>query len=320
MNEKQIKKDLRKQYSQCGTALLIYYLLMNVAVMVVCIMETVVKAFFLGNGTEDEVYNILSESLASNGWGYIIAILLGWLLAIAWKKTDFCFHEIWKTKKPMNSVSFWQITVVFLGVQGLLQLWVILVEMVLNALGLTAIGAIESASGGGDTISMFLYVSLGAPIAEEILFRGLLLRSLKQYGKGFAIFATAFLFGIFHGNLVQTPFAFLVGLILGYVAVEYSIGWAMVLHMINNLVLGDTLSRLFSFLPLGLGDVLLVLLIWGCSIAGIVILCLKRERIRNYFRENRMHPWCVKAFFTSVGIIVLTVLMLASMALGISAL
>ncbi len=319
MNEKQIKKQLRRTYSKTGVALLVYYILMNVAVMAVCAIEVVTKVFFQGNGTEEEVYAALSESLMNNGWGYLIAILLGWLLAIAWKKADFCFHEIWKTERGMTSGSFWRLLVLFLGTQGLLQVWVILVETSLNMLGLSAISAIESASGGADTISMFLYVCLGAPIAEEILFRGLLLRSLKPYGKGFAIFATAFLFGIFHGNLVQTPFAFLVGLILGYVALEYSIGWAMVLHMINNLVLGDTLPRLFSILG-GFGDGLLNLVIWGCTIAGIVILCVKREMIRRFFRENRMHPWCVKSFFASPGVIVLTVLMIVSMAMGITAL
>lgn len=320
MNEKQIKKQLRREFGKSGAALLVYYILMNVAVIAVCAIEVVMKVFVLGNGTVEEMYTVLSDSLMNNGWGYLVAILIGWLLALAWKKTNFCFRELWKTERAMTYRSFWRILVVFLGVQGLLQIWVILIETVLNMLGLTAMDAIESASGGGDTVSMFLYICLGAPIAEEVLFRGLLLRSLKPYGKGFAIFTTAFLFGIFHGNLVQTPFAFLVGLILGYVAVEYSIGWAMVLHMINNLVLGDTLPRLFGIFGSDLGNGVLNLVIWGCTIAGIVVLCRRRQQIRAYIRENRMHPWCVKSFFASAGIIVLTALMLANMALGISAL
>lgn len=320
MNEKLVKKQLRREFGKSGIALLVYYILMNVAVIAVCTIEVVMKVFFLGNGTEEEMYAALSDSLMNNGWGYLVAILIGWLLALAWKKTDFCFHEIWKTEKTMTCGRFWQILALFLGTQGLLQIWVILAETVLNMLGLTAMDAIESASGGGDTVSMFLYICLGAPIAEEILFRGLLLRSLKPYGKGFAIFTTAFLFGIFHGNLVQTPFAFLVGLILGYVAVEYSIGWSMVLHMINNLVLGDTLPRLFGIFGSGIGDGVLNLVIWGCTISGIVILCVQREKIGAYCRENRMHPLCIKSFFTSPGVIVLTILMIANLVLGITAL
>lgn len=320
MNEKVVKKQLRREFGKSGVALLVYYILMNVAVAGICIAEAVVKVFVLGSGTQEQLFYVLSDSLMNNGWGYLTAILIGWLLALVWKKKEFCFHEIWKTEKAMNAGAFWKILVVFLGVQWLLQIWVMLVESLLNMLGLTAISAIESASGGVDTVSMFLYICLGAPIAEEILFRGLLLRSLKPYGKGFAIFSTAFLFGIFHGNLVQTPFAFLVGLILGYVAVEYSVGWSMVLHMVNNLVLGDTLPRLLGIFAGDFADGVLSLAIFACGIAGIVILCRYRQQIRAYLRGNRMHPWCVKAFFTSAGIIVLTVLMLANMAMGISSL
>lgn len=320
MDEKMIKKGLRREYGKSGIALLLYYGLMNVAVIAVCVLDTLTKAFILGNGTEEEIYTALNESLTGNGWGYIIAILIGWLLMLAWKKSDFCFHTIWKTEKAMTAPAFWRILVIFLGVQGLLQVGVTILESVLNLFGLSAVSAIESASGGSDTLSMFLYISLGAPIAEEIIFRGLLLRMMKPYGKGFAIFTTAFLFGIFHGNLVQTPFAFLVGLILGYTAVEYSIGWSMVLHMINNLVLGDTFDRVTSFLPDMMGDVLLMIVIWGCTIAGVVILCVRREKIGAYIRENRMHPWCVKSFFASHGVIVLTVLMVLNMIMGITAL
>lgn len=320
MDEKMIKKGLRREYGKSGAALLIYYALMNVAVLLVCVLDTLTKAVIMGNGTEDEIYNALYDSLSGNAWGYIVAILIGWLLMLVWKKPNFCFHEIWKTERAMPASTFWMILVLFLGVQGLLQVEVTLLESILNIFGLSAVSAIESASGGADTFSMFLYTCLGAPIAEEILFRGLLLRTMKPYGKGFAIFTTAFLFGIFHGNLVQSPFAFLVGLILGYTAVEYSIGWSMVLHMVNNLVLGDTFSRVTSFLPQMMGDLLLTLVIWGCTIAGIVIMCVRREKITSYIRTNRMHPWCVKSFFASPGVIILTILMVLNMLMGITSL
>ena len=39
-----------------------------------------------------------------------------------------------------------------------------------------------------------------APVAEELMFRGWILRSLRPYGKRFAVLGSAVLFGIFHGN------------------------------------------------------------------------------------------------------------------------
>ena len=42
-----------------------------------------------------------------------------------------------------------------------------------------------------------------------------------------------------HGNFAQIPFALAAGLILGYIAMEYSIWHSLLLHISNNLILGD---------------------------------------------------------------------------------
>ena len=94
------------------------------------------------------------------------------------------------------------------------------------------------------TVSLALYTAVAAPVTEELLFRGAVLRSLQPYGKRFAIFCSALLFGLVHQNLTQTPFAFGFGLLAGYVAVEYSILWSMSLHILNNAVLALGLDAL----------------------------------------------------------------------------
>ena len=113
---------------------------------------------------------------------------------------------------------------------------------------------------------------------------------------------SAFLFGIFHGNLVQIPYAFLVGLVLGYVAVEYNIVWAMVLHMINNLVLGDLITRV---LPDMTGDMVLSLLIMGGSLAAAVLLLARLKDIQEYCQENPIRDRDAGYFFTAPGIVAL---------------
>lgn len=78
-------------------------------------------------------------------------------------------------------------------------------------------------------------VCIVAPVMEEYIFRGMLLRTLSQHGAGFGIVITALLFGLMHGNLAQTPMAFLIGLILGYVAAKSgNIRQTICIHMINN--------------------------------------------------------------------------------------
>lgn len=50
---------------------------------------------------------------------------------------------------------------------------------------------------------------------------------------------SAILFGIYHGNIVQTPFAFILGLLLGYITVSYGLKYAIAVHIFNNMVLAD---------------------------------------------------------------------------------
>jgi membrane protease YdiL (CAAX protease family) len=175
--------------------------------------------------------------------------------------------------------------------------------------------AMESASANVETFSMFLYMGILAPVTEEILFRGLVQRSLMPYGKKFAIFGSAFLFGIFHGNLVQTPYAFLVGLILGYVASEYSIAWAMLLHLINNMILGDSFNRLTSSMPEELANLIFLIIVGGCAVAGIIVMICKRKKIAADLGDIKISGRCVGCFFTNFGIIVLTILMVGKMIL-----
>lgn len=62
----------------------------------------------------------------------------------------------------------------------------------------------------------FFQVCVLAPFIEEILMRGFLLGGLSvNYGKGAALFVSAFVFALLHFNMVQTLSAFVCGLVLG---------------------------------------------------------------------------------------------------------
>ena len=189
------------------------------------------------------------------------------------------------------------------------SLWIAGLELVMNQFDRSVMDILESVSGQSDTFSMFLYASILAPVSEELIFRGYILQTLRPYGKKFAIVLSAFLFGIFHGNLLQTPYAFLMGLVLGYVTVEYHIGWAVALHVFNNLVLADLLTRLTGGLSEQASEAVSLVLLGGAAIAAGVVLIVKRKRIGEYIRSDWMDRRCVKCFFTNSGVIVLMVLM-----------
>jgi len=124
---------------------------------------------------------------------------------------------------------------------GGLAIGVIYSELV-NLLGIKDVGAlkrIDEAIGqlrGPGIVWAVLVIGILPGICEEWLFRGYTQSRLSRaWGRWGAILVTAFLFGLMHLNLIQSPFAALFGIYLGYVAEKCgSIRPTMLCHMTNN--------------------------------------------------------------------------------------
>lgn len=97
-------------------------------------------------------------------------------------------------------------------------------------------GMLPTADQPLSIIILFFFVAVAAPIVEELIYRKLLLYPLRKYSDGFAVVVTALLFGFMHGNLNQAPYAIVVGLLFGTLAVRSnSVIPTMILHVVNNL-------------------------------------------------------------------------------------
>lgn len=86
-------------------------------------------------------------------------------------------------------------------------------------------------------LAVYLAVALLAPISEELIYRGLIYRRLRDYlDVKWAMVMSALIFGLIHGNMVQFVFAFLIGLALAAVYERYKTIWAPIAaHMAVNL-------------------------------------------------------------------------------------
>lgn len=133
---------------------------------------------------------------------------------------------------------------------------------------------IGSLLGGENFIITVISTGILVPFIEEIIFRGLIYNELKScLPVSAAAVIQALLFGIYHMNLLQAIYAFLIGLALAYVVIKADSIWpAIVLHAgVNNtstimsrLISAETLYRygiLFSVISLIVLSVSLVL-IW----------------------------------------------------------
>ena len=89
---------------------------------------------------------------------------------------------------------------------------------------------------GGPLWSSFLVVAIFAPIFEEWLCRGMVLRGLLTKMKPvWAIVVSALFFAVIHANPWQALNAFLIGLVMGYVYYKTgSLILTMIIHFVNN--------------------------------------------------------------------------------------
>lgn len=138
----------------------------------------------------------------------------------------------------------------------------------------------------GNIGAVLFVIALAPAVCEEMLFRGIILQSMKaKYRIGAAIGITAALFGIYHMSLIKLIPTALLGFVLCYVAYRAdSIYPAMLMHFMNNafsVVIScypEKIERLFPVFyqdDLYPGDVLL-LLGAGLIFAGAGLYLLKK--------------------------------------------
>ena len=83
--------------------------------------------------------------------------------------------------------------------------------------------------------TVFLLTVLLAPLAEELIFRKMLLDRLIKYGELPAVITSGLVFGLCHGSFSQFFYAVLVGWIFAYIYVKTGkIRYSICLHMIIN--------------------------------------------------------------------------------------
>jgi len=299
-NEKQWnKKEIRKNTGKLVRGVLIYELIMFVTIIV----DLTRRIIIFSRNVDFNIDAVIDEAIKS-GTSSIIAVFLGLIfLFIYFRKSD-CRKLIFYTRDKMTGRSFLILLTVFMSAQAAFSLLGGGMELGFNRFGYSILGEIEDASSNSSTVSMLLYASFIGPVSEEIIFRGFVMRGFEKYGARYAVLMSAVIFGMFHGNLIQSIFAGLVGLVLGYAAMKYSIKWAVLLHIINNFVFGDLLSCLLSGMNESMQSIVLYG-IEGAFLAGtVVLMLLKKKEIRESLKGRKIDRRLLGVTFSSIWLLI----------------
>lgn len=136
-----------------------------------------------------------------------------------------------------------------------------------------------------EPITMIFSLVIIAPIYEEVVFRGILLKGMaSRMNPKLALVVSALFFAILHMNIPQGINAFLLGLIIGAIYLDTgSIYLSILAHLVNNSV-GVTISGLFEYIS-GKYSVLLHGLAF---VVGIIILSAAYKLYKQSKPENEL--------------------------------
>jgi len=109
--------------------------------------------------------------------------------------------------------------------------------------GLEAVNEVISTGNGLVLTSFIIAVCIVAPVVEEIIFRGILWRTIEKLtSTNLAWAATSVLFAVAHADIIHIIAVFPLGVLFGYLRKRTNNIWApMVAHATNNLMASLTL-------------------------------------------------------------------------------
>lgn len=227
------------------------------------------------------IYTIENEDLAN------VVMMLALAIVSLLIRRGNLKEDLGNYKRPI-SLNFF---IACVGLTSLISLFAgiltALLDLIFNQFGWIMEIAIDHSGSNQEQISWLplLYSSILAPVMEEAVYRGSLMTISKDQGKGFAIILTSLLFSLMHGNLAQIPFAFLMGLVLGYLSLEYSLLAAIALHIYNNFILAEVMGFLMDSGPESLGTLSLFLFLSLPAIYAVYYVISRRAKSRPILKS-----------------------------------
>ncbi len=235
--------------------------------------------------SQNELTNAITSKILENQTAIIltanILLLLVLFLFFKIRKKNFC-SEIQLQKCGIGSI----IAGVLFGM-GLSTL----VSFVINLIPFSdeMVGSFNesySLIGTGNIIITYLSVALVAPIAEEILFRGLIFTRLKK-GMHFsvAIIISSLLFALAHGDLIWMIPTFFLGASSAWIFEKTkSLLPSIALHLFNNILAVLTIS--ITQMPVWISLMILLLSPLAVIISAVYLIKYQKTVQGNDVNEN----------------------------------
>lgn len=198
---------------------------------IVSVLIVALQALLIGlvDFLKPEWFSLETELIISSGVLYVVGLLV---FSVGLK--DIPCDKIAKKKMSVRS---------FIKASFMCYALLIITNLI-GTLFTTAIGAIkgspiinpvEELAMNADMTLLFVLTVIAAPIFEELFFRKFLIDRMVVYGEWISVVISGLMFGLFHGNLSQFPYAFALGAFFAYIYIRTGkIIYPIIMHAIIN--------------------------------------------------------------------------------------
>ena len=237
--DKEERRQIRKKYNLAALVIIINIIIFNIivsgAIIIVCMA--------LGGGFGFEAYRAGSKLLYQRPFldallSYSIPIISETVsIIVGVKLFRINLKKLAFNRDGYSGGTAVKLITITLGIQFVFSMLITIIQSILeNRFGLRSATAdlTPVASLPANLLTIF-YACLLGPVLEELLYRGILLQSMRKYNERFAIILSALIFGLMHQNYQQAIPAFAMGIPLAIVTIKYnSIIPAIFAHIFAN--------------------------------------------------------------------------------------
>lgn len=231
MNKKSINKQIRKISTSTTLPVLTFLIVMNIVKFTIKILSTSVpyNSIFKDSGFLNLLFYVLL---------YLICIPLIALVFQKAKGNKVGVNLSSLYKKPQKS-AFWcfKWIIITMGFAYIANFISNIFFMIIEYMTDTTLNEASFNTGGSvfGIITIIIAPVIFAPIFEELLFRGIVLKNSEPMGQWFAIIISGIIFGLWHENHPQLLFATTFGCFSAFMVVKTrSIIPSMITHFFVN--------------------------------------------------------------------------------------
>lgn len=223
---------MKSQKSKCATSALLNFLAfagMYLLGAFVCSLLYIIGYSITGN-----INDLMKGNPMENGWLMGCILLGSQIFPIAfflWRKHDsYAIGGLRQSLSPAKVLGWSALLIV-----GIMLFNAIINDSVSKAFP-DSLDNYSSIFSAFKNPIMIFCLSIGAPLCEELFFRGILERKLLEaFSPKVAIVASALVFAVYHLNIVQGVNAFIIGLFFGWLYYRTRSLWPSILcHFIMN--------------------------------------------------------------------------------------